>query len=238
MAVSERGVNPCGRCGEVTERLRRGHGEIPGLRAQRGTLRNQMATHRFRRRRYARCSALSRASSRSRSRGWVRRARAASGGEPADVVDLAVGGEVAVRRLGGPVADPFAAAVHVVEGGGETSAGHAAEPGLLLDLAQRAREGFLTTLEFALGVRPSDGGPTVAGQPGGRPPVLPAVESSPERPVRACRHSVIRLVTPSSPRTGRWPESSTDTTGRVNDTHLAPRSASCMYVLYWAIASF
>lgn len=29
MAVNERGVNPCGRCGEVTERLRRGHGPVP-----------------------------------------------------------------------------------------------------------------------------------------------------------------------------------------------------------------
>src|SRR5882757_7087513 len=75
-------------------------------------------------------------------------------GEPGDPVDLAVGGEAAVRRLGGPVADLLAVSVHVVVGGGEAGAGHAAESGLLLDLAQGGREGVLGALELAFRMGP------------------------------------------------------------------------------------
>lgn len=75
-------------------------------------------------------------------------------GEPEDAVDLGVRGEGAPGGLGRPVADLLGAAVREVARGGQRGAGRGPVAGFLLDLAQRAGEGFLAALQLALGPGP------------------------------------------------------------------------------------
>src|SRR5688572_7393979 len=77
------------------------------------------------------------------------------GRQPAHLVDLVRGGELAVERLHHPVADDLGAALVVaVAGRRELVAEPAAQPDLLLDLAQRGVLPALAGVELAFRERP------------------------------------------------------------------------------------